>query len=279
MNDPIVPCLWFDGKAQEAADFYVRVFPDAEKSADAGVTVSMRVADLDLTLLNGGPEFPINPSISFFYNCRSEAEIGKLWGALSEGGSILMELGEYPFARRYGWIADTYGVNWQLILHDEAPRQRAFPSLMFTRGLTGRAEEAIRFYASVFKDAEIGNLGRYGPGMEPDREGTLSYGELRLGSRWLTAMDSAQPHQFEFSEGVSLVVTCEDQAEVDYFWERLSEGGSEGQCGWLKDRYGVSWQVVPRILGELMSDPERAPRVVEAFMKMRKLDIATLAGT
>jgi predicted 3-demethylubiquinone-9 3-methyltransferase (glyoxalase superfamily) len=275
---PISPCLWFDGKAQEAADFYVRVFPDAVKSADAGVTVSMRVADLDLTLLNGGPEFPINPSISFFYNCRSEAQIEELWGALSEGGSVLMELGEYPFAKRYGWLADKYGVNWQLMLRDGEPRRRALPSLMFTRDLAGRAEEAIRFYVSVFKDAEIGTMSRYGAGMEPDREGTLNHGEFRLGKSWLTAMDSAHQHQFGFSEGVSLVVTCEDQGEVDYFWSRLSEGGSEGRCGWLKDRFGVSWQVVPRVLGELMSDPARAPRAVEAFMKMTKLIIADLAS-
>jgi predicted 3-demethylubiquinone-9 3-methyltransferase (glyoxalase superfamily) len=276
MPSPLVPCLWFDGKAQEAADFYARVFPDAAKAYDTGLTVGLRVADLDLMLLNGGPEFSINPSISFFYNCRSEAELDRLWDALSEGGSVLMDKGEYPFARRYGWLADRFGVNWQLILREGEFRQRAFPSLMFTRERAGRAEEAIRFYASVFEDSEVGALSRYGPGMAPDREGSLNYGEFRLGSRWMTAMDSAHEHEFGFSEGLSLVVTCADQAEVDYFWERLSEGGSEGSCGWLKDRFGLSWQVVPEALGRLMSDPARAPRVVEAFMRMGKLVIAEL---
>jgi predicted 3-demethylubiquinone-9 3-methyltransferase (glyoxalase superfamily) len=274
--DPIVPCLWFDGKAQAAADFYSRVFPDARKTYDAGLTVGLRVADLDLTLLNGGPEFSINPSISFFYDCRSESEIDMLWSALSEGGSALMELGEYPFARRYGWVADKFGVNWQLILRDGAFKQRAFPSLMFTKESCGRAEEAIRFYAAVFKDAEVGSLSRYGPGTEPERPESLNYGEFRLGARWLTAMDSAQSHEFAFDEGVSLVVACEDQKELDYFWDRLSDGGSEGQCGWLKDRFGLSWQVIPKVLGKLMSDPARASRVVAAFMKMKKLDIAEL---
>jgi predicted 3-demethylubiquinone-9 3-methyltransferase (glyoxalase superfamily) len=226
MTSPIVPCLWFDGKAQEAADFYARVFPDAEKTYDSGLTVGLRVADLDLMLLNGGPEFAINPSISFFYVCRSGAELDRLWAALGEGGSVLMDKGEYPFARRYGWLADRFGVNWQLILRDGEFRQRAFPSLMFTRDLAGRAEEAIRFYVEVFKDAEVGTMSRYGAGMEPDREGTVNYGEFRLGARWLTAMDSAQGHEFGFTEGVSLVVTCADQAEVDYFWGRLSEGGA-----------------------------------------------------
>jgi predicted 3-demethylubiquinone-9 3-methyltransferase (glyoxalase superfamily) len=276
MAAPIVPCLWFDGKAQEAADFYARVFPDAAKAYDSGLTVGLRVAELDLMLLNGGPEYSINPSISFFYDCRSEAELDRLWASLSEGGSVLMDKGEYPFARRYGWVADRFGVNWQLILREGEVRQRAFPSLMFTREQAGRAEEAIRFYAAVFKDAEVGDLSRYGPGMEPDREGSVNYGQFRLGSRWMTAMDSAHAHEFGFSEGLSLVVACADQAEVDYFWERLSEGGSEGRCGWLKDRFGLSWQVVPESLGRLMSDPDRAPRVVEAFMKMSKLVISDL---
>jgi predicted 3-demethylubiquinone-9 3-methyltransferase (glyoxalase superfamily) len=276
MAEPIVPCLWFDGNARDAADFYARVFTDARTLSDNGLTVELRVGDLDFLLLNGGPNFKINPSISFFYACRSAAEIDGLWSSLSEGGSALMELGEYPFARRYGWVADRYGVNWQLILRDGEPKQRVMPSLMFTGAACGRAEEAAKLYASVFEDAEIGNLSRYGPGMEHDREGKLNYGELRLGGRWLTVMDSGFPHEFAFSEGVSLIVNCEDQAEVDRFWSRLSEGGSEGRCGWLKDRFGLSWQVVPRILGKLMSDPARAGRVVDAFMKMGKLIIADL---
>ena len=276
MSASVASCLWFDGKAQEAADFYVSVFPDAVKLADSGVTVSLRVADLELTLLNGGPEFSINPSISFFYTCESEAQVDELWAELSRGGKEMIALGSYPFARRYGWTSDRFGVNWQLIAPLQAPRQRAYPALMFTRAQCGRAEEAMRFYASVFEDGQVGDISRYGAGMEPDLEGTVNYSQFRIGGRWLSAMDSAGPHDFAFSEGASLVVTCDGQDEIDRFWARLSEGGSEGPCGWLKDRFGLSWQVVPRILGELMSDPGRAPRVLAAIMKMGKLDIATL---
>jgi predicted 3-demethylubiquinone-9 3-methyltransferase (glyoxalase superfamily) len=274
MRDPIVPCLWFDGRAKAAAGFYASVFPDAEVLGGSPPVVAVRVGGLKLSLLDGGPEYKVNPSISFFYHCASESEIDSIWKSLSEGGKALMPLDAYPFAKKYGWIADKYGVNWQLMLGSSP--QKVFPSLMFTQDRCGRAEEALRFYASIFKDSKIGRLSRYGSGQAPDKEGSLNYGELYAGGTWLSVMDSAQPHEFVFDEGVSLVIGCESQDEIDYYWERLTEGGSEVQCGWLKDKFGVSWQVVPRVLEELLADPERSLRVVDAFMKMKKFDIAAL---
>jgi predicted 3-demethylubiquinone-9 3-methyltransferase (glyoxalase superfamily) len=276
MSNPINPCFWFDGQAKAVAEFYAATFPDARLLGGSNFVVSVEVGGLKLSLLNGGPQFKVNSSISLFYNCGSEAEIDTLWKTLSRGGSVLMPLDNYPFARKYGWVADKFGVNWQLILPSAPPRQKVFPSLMFTQDRCGRAEEALRFYTSLFKDSSVGTLSRYGAGQEPEKEGTLNYGEFSLGGQWFTVMDSAQPHQFSFTEGVSLFLACENQKEIDYFWNRLSEGGSEGQCGWLKDRFGVSWQVVPRVLEELMADPARSKRVVEAFLKMKKFDIEGL---
>ncbi len=276
MSESIYPCLWFDGKARDAAAFYAATFPDARRLGGSPPTEMVRVATMKLMLLDGGPNYTVNPSISFFYNCGSEAEIDALWRALSNGGTVMMPLDAYPFAKRYGWVADAFGVSWQLILPSGPARQKAFPSLMFTRDQCGRAEEAMRFYTSVFKGSAIGTISRYGAGQAPDAEGTVSYGEFSLGGQWFTAMDSAHPHQFAFSEGNSLVVPCADQKEIDHVWDRLTEGGSESQCGWLKDKFGVSWQVVPAVLESLMADPARAPRVVEAFLKMKKFDIAAL---
>lgn len=276
MNEPIYPCLWFDGKARDVAAFYASTFPDARPLGGSPPVAMVRVANLKLMLLDGGPQYTVNPAISFFYNCGNEREIDVLWSALSKDGTVMMPLDAYPFAKRFGWVADAFGVSWQLIIPSGPARQKVFPSLMFTRDQCGRAEEAMRFYTSVFEDSAIGNISRYGAGQAPDREGTVSYGEFSLGGQWLTAMDSAYPHQFAFSEANSLVVPCENQADIDYFWSRLTEGGSEGRCGWLKDKFGVSWQVVPRVLENLMADPTRAPRVVEAFLKMTKFDIAAL---
>jgi predicted 3-demethylubiquinone-9 3-methyltransferase (glyoxalase superfamily) len=276
MSNLVNPFLWFDGQAKAVADFYAVTFPDARILGSSPMVVSVKVGGLKLSLLNGGPQFKVNSSISFYYNCDTEAEIDALWKTLSRGGNILMPLDTYPFARKFGWVADQFGVNWQLILPTAPAKQKVFPSLMFTQVQCGRAEEALRFYTSIFKDSSVGTLSRYGAGQAPDKEGTLNYGEFSLGGQWFSVMDSAHPHQFVFSEGISLYVTCENQDEIDWFWKRLSDGGSEGQCGWLKDRFGVSWQVVPRVLEELMADPARSKRVVEAFLKMTKFDIEGL---
>jgi predicted 3-demethylubiquinone-9 3-methyltransferase (glyoxalase superfamily) len=280
MQGKVVPCLWFDGAAAEAAKFYAATFPDAEVTGESPPMVWLRVADLDLRLLDGGPEFEVDGSMSFFHECRTRAEIDSLFQALSEGGTVLMELGEYPFAQRYGWVADRFGVHWQLILRAGEGRRRAFPSLMFSGAVCGRAEEAIRFYEKLWTEAgmpaAVGTLSRYGPGKEPDVERSLEYAEFTLGASRFSAMDSARVEGFKFTEGESLVVSCGTQGEIDYFWNRLSEGGSEGWCGWLVDRFGLSWQVIPEALGELMAEPARARKVTEAFMKMRKFDLEAL---
>lgn len=276
MSTPVNPCLWFDGKSRDVARFYEATFPDAWILGGTSPIVEVQVGDLKLTLLDGGPGYTVNPAMSFFYNCDGVGCIDTLWKALVEGGSVLMALDEYPFARRYGWVADRFGVNWQLCLPSGTPRQKVFPSLLFTQDRCGRAEEALRFTTSVFPDSSVGTISRYGPGQAPDREGTVNYGEFCLGGQWFTAMDSAYPHQFTFTAGTSLVVTCDTQAEIDRLWGLLTDGGSEVRCGWLEDRFGVSWQVVPRVLGELMADPTRSERVVQTFLGMKKLDIEAL---
>lgn len=135
----------------------------------------------------------------------------------------------------------------------------------------GKAAEAMEFYASVFKDAKV-NLNAKGP------DGQLFMGSFELHGQEFHAID-APGENFNFTDGISLMVNCETSEEVDYFWERLVEGGGEhSMCGWLKDRFGLSWQVVPTLLGKLMQDPDPAKsgRVVQAMLKMRKLDVNAL---
>ncbi len=116
---------------------------------------------------------------------------------------------------------------------------------------------------------------RYEAG-DGDIEGTVKHAQFTLGNSVLMAMDSSRTHGFEFNEGISLVVECDTQGQIDHYWDRLTEGGSEGRCGWLKDQFGVSWQIVPSVLAQLINDPERSPKVVEAFMKMKKFEIGKL---
>jgi predicted 3-demethylubiquinone-9 3-methyltransferase (glyoxalase superfamily) len=285
----ITPHLWFDKEAEEAANLYTTAFKNTEvktktklNNTPSGTVnlITIEILGQTFSLINAGPYFKFNPSISFLVACETKAEVDSMWSTLSEGGTALMELGDYPFSHRYGWIQDRYGVSWQLMLtgiHDV--NQRITPTLMFVGDVLGKAEEAINFYASVFHDAKVGNILRYSKGMEPDREGTVQHASFILEDQMFAAMDSAREHRFSFNEAVSFVVHCKTQAEIDYYWEKLSADPRAEQCGWLKDKYGLSWQIVPTILDEEMlrsNDVEKVSRVTEAFLKMKKFDIDTL---
>jgi predicted 3-demethylubiquinone-9 3-methyltransferase (glyoxalase superfamily) len=276
MNNPIYPCLWFDGTGREAADFYCSVFKNTSVKTDNQLVVMMEFSGQRIMFLNGGPHFTINPSVSFFVICDSVNEIDTAWNKLIEGGNVMMPLDKYVWSARYGWVQDRFGVNWQLSFSEPAlAGQRITPALMFTEKNCGKAEEAINFYTSLFKNSEIVMISRYAKG-EMDIEGNVNHAQFRLNNGLFMAMESSLMHKFNFNEAVSFVVECEDQDEIDFFWDKLTEGGEESQCGWLKDKYGVSWQIIPEILSELMSDPSKSERVINAFMKMKKFDIETL---
>jgi len=292
----IIPNLWFDRQAEEAAAFYVSAFGDGRlgrivRAGRAGqevhglpegavLTVEFELRGHSFVGVNGGPLFTFNPSVSFLVACRTPAEVDALWAPLADGGRPLMELGAYPFSEHYGWIADRFGVSWQVMAMGARPiRQRIVPTLMYVGAQAGRCEEAIRLYTALFENAGVGEIMRYGRGEEPDREGTVRHGSFRLEGQEFAAMDSAHDHKFAFNEAVSLMVVCETQAEIDRRWAGLiAGGGEESMCGWLKDKFGVSWQVTPAALEDLLADPDPAKvaRVTNAFLKMRKFDIAAL---
>jgi len=190
-----------------------------------------------------------------------------------------MELGEYPWSEKYGWCSDRYGLSWQVIFVGESEiQQKITPALMFVGDVCGKAEEAVNFYASVFRNAKANVLARYGKGEEPDKEGTVKYAAFTLEGQEFGAMDSAHKHNFSFNEAISFVVNCETQEEIDYYWKKLSAVPEAEQCGWLKDQYGLSWQIVPTVLVEMLQDKDKkkVARVTEAFLKMKKFDIKTL---
>ncbi len=292
----IVPHLWFDKEAKEAAEFYVSAFGGDSKITSATVLKNTPSGDCDVMgfdlrgfsfmSISAGPYFKLNPSISFMVNFDPSADpearehLDDLWQKLSSGGKERMPLQEYPFSKRYGWIEDRYGVNWQLILTNPEGEPRPFivPSLMFTKDAYGKVDEAIDFYVSVFNDAKRGQTAKYPAGMEPDEEGKIMFADFQLEGQWFAAMESAREHEFFFNEAVSLLVRCEDQAEIDAYWEKLSAVPEAEQCGWLKDAYGVSWQITPKDLGAMMGggDQARADRVTKAFLGMKKFDIAKL---
>ena len=306
MNDPsqmkkneaqkIIPHLWFNDQAEEAAAFYTALFEESYiggtthysregveihgQPEGTVMTVDFELAGYQFIALNGGPQFSFTPAISFFVVCETEPEVDALWTALTEGGDMLMELDRYDWSEKYGWVQDQYGLSWQLSLGKlEDVGQKITPSLLFVGEQHGRAEEAIRFYTSIFDNADVTGILRYGAD-DDQPEGTVQHAQFHLDSEVFMAMDSALEHGFTFNEAISLLIECASQEEVDYYWDKLTDGGDPKaqQCGWLKDRFGVSWQVSPTMLYEMLQDPdtEKVARVTRAYMQMKKFDTQKL---
>jgi predicted 3-demethylubiquinone-9 3-methyltransferase (glyoxalase superfamily) len=284
----IIPHLWFDIEAIEAAELYTSIFPDSSvkhtttlHNTPSGSVdmVSFELAGQAFSAISAGPMFKFNPSISFLVACSTSREVETLWEALSSGGMALMEIGEYPFSDRFGWTQDQYGLSWQVMNVGSRPiQQKITPFLLFVGEQAGKAEEAIRFYAQVFPNSKVGDIQRYEKGEEPEQEGTLKQAAFTLAGQEFAAMDSGLDHNFTFNEAISFMVNCDTQVEIDHYWEKLSAVPEAEQCGWLKDSYGLSWQIVPTSMDEMMrsSDSEKLARVTEAFLAMKKFDLAEL---
>ncbi len=281
----ITPHLWFDKEAVAAAEFYTSIFENSKitvntkihdtSSGDCDI-VGFQIMGFNFMAISAGPIFKINPSISFSLNLKTKEEVQRLWDKLSPGGQVLMELQKYPFSDFYGWLNDKFGVSWQLIALGEniQNRPKITPALMFTKEVAGKAEEAMNFYKSIFKNSQINDIFRYTAGQEPDKEGTVAHSTFLLENQEFMALDSARPHAFKFNEGVSLIINCQDQKEIDHFWDKLSAVPESEQCGWVKDRYGVSWQIIPENMGELMS--KNPAKTTPAMLKMKKINIEEL---
>lgn len=274
MTHALSTCLWFSGKAKEAAAFYKDVFGKVEILSENPFAINYTLFGRHFMHLNGGPGHPINPSISFFIHAETEAEIESYWAMLIEDGNILMPLSTYPWSTKYGWCADKYGVNWQLILKHQN-EDILIPSLLFSGVNNGKAIEAIQFYTQIFKVSKTIHISTYEPG-EADTEGNVKYAQFELNNVPFCIMDSSGAHDFNFNDSVSFMVMMDTQDEIDYYWDSLVKGGTPGRCGWLKDKYGISWQIVPTALSKLMTNKETAEKVTAAFLKMSKFVIADL---
>ncbi len=289
----ITPCLWFDSHADEAMTRLTSTFRNSKittisRYPDMPFDIPMQnmagkvltgIFELDgyqLMCLDGGPQFKFNPSVSLFVNCQTESEIDTIWATLSDGGEILMPFQQYPFSDKFGWLMDKYGLSWQVNLG--ARPQKITPYLLFVGEQCGKAEEAINFYTSLFDHSGVDHIMHHDANSPGEKEGTVQQALFRLHHQEFRAMDSALDHPFAFNEAVSFYVECETQDEVDHFWYKMSAHPESEQCGWLKDKFGVSWQIIPKILGELMLDPDpvKSRRVADAMLKMKRMDIEGL---
>ncbi len=299
----ITPCLWFDMNCEEAVNFYTTVFQNSKiksiqrypegitEGPAAGMegkilTAIFELDGLTFQALDGGPYFKFTPAVSFMVNFdpsknpNAAKDLDAMWEKLSPEGTVRMPKQEYPFSKMYGWVQDRFGVNWQLILTNPEgePRPSIIPSLMFTKEASGKAEEAAQFYTSLFTNSKIGTVAKYPEGMPGGVKGGVMFEEFMLDGQWFTAMDAGPEHDFRFNEAVSFSVETADQEETDFFFKSMSAVTESEQCGWLKDKYGLSWQIIPKRMGELLSssDTEKSGRAFQAMMQMKKIDIAAL---
>lgn len=284
----IIPHLWFDKEAVEAVNWYVSLFDNSSiesivtlTDTPSGDTVAIyfELSNQRFNAINGGPYFSLNQSISLMVSCDSVDEVNRLHAQLSDGGIELMKLDEYPFSKLYTWVQDKYGLNWQLFYNEgrkKLPKIR--PTLLFSGKMCGKAEKALEYYESVFENFQIGEISKYKSGEATDNRAIINYAEVNLNGSQILMMDNAMGGDFTFNEAFSLIILCENQEEIDYYWEKLSFVPEAEQCGWLKDQYGISWQIVPKMMIETMANGsnEEIKRVTKAFLKMKKLNIVAL---
>lgn len=282
MDQVITPAIWCDGTADEAAQFYADVFRDASIAEQApGIAATVSIHGFRLSLINGGNQYAPNPSISCILNFdpllfggeeQARTYLDELYERLSTGG-VLMELGEYPFSPRYAWVRDRFGMTWQLMLTDPDgdPRPFVIPSFMFGGTNHANAEEATDAWIALFDNARRGALYRYEEGGPLDA-GTVMFTDFTLRDTWMAATDSGTFHDFTFTPGVSMIVSCRDQEEIDRYWAGLSAVPEAERCGWCIDRWGVSWQVVPHNIAELMADAATRDKILH----MGKIDLTKL---
>lgn len=290
----ITPFLWFDNNAEEAVKFYTSLFDnssttaitryDEQSGAASGqksgtaMTISFKLEGQNFTALNGGPHFKLNQSISFFVYCESDEKIEKIFTKLSADGQIIFPLDKYDWSPRYAWVVDKFGLSWQLDVDKINNPQKILPAFLFVNDKVLKVKEAVNYYSTVFPDSKTIMEWPYDKSAGlPD--GTLLFAQFKLADHLFNAMSGTGEHKFDFNEAFSFVVNCKEQNEVDYYWNRLtSDGGMESQCGWLKDKFGVSWQIVPTRLIELLgdNDPAKSQKAMMAMLKMKKIIIADL---
>jgi len=290
----ITPFLWFDNNAEEAVNFYTSLFDNSniaaitrynEQSASASgqksgaaMTISFQLEGQNFAALNGGPHFKLNQSISFFVYCESDEKIEKIFKKLSADGEVIFPLDKYDWSKKYAWVVDKFGLSWQLDVDKINNKQKILPAFLFVNDKVLKVKEAANYYSTVFPDSRIIMEWAYDKSAGLP-QGTLLFAQFKLADHLFNAMSGQGEHNFDFSEAVSFVVNCKDQNEVDYYWNKLtSDGGMESRCGWLKDKFGVSWQIIPTRLIELLADPDpiKSQKVMMCMLQMKKIIISDL---
>ncbi|HEL1997878.1 TPA: VOC family protein [Streptococcus suis] len=283
----IIPHLWYDTEAKEAVAFYAELFGGKidwtytitdTPSGDSDL-IQFQLGDLTLAAISAGPYFKLNESMSLMVNVASKDEVTRLYQALSEGGRMLMPLGEYPFSPYYVWLEDRFGLSWQLSYAPDLDKPYQFDiCLLFSQEQVGLAQPMLDYYKDKLPQASVGQLSYYGEGEAAVEAAKLNYAELLVAGQKMIVMDHGYGGEASFNEAFSLMVYVDSQDELNFYYDLLSAVPEAEMCGWVKDQFGISWQIVPRVLMEAYdtASPETVKVVNAAVMTMKRLDIAAI---
>jgi predicted 3-demethylubiquinone-9 3-methyltransferase (glyoxalase superfamily) len=276
----IIPCIWFNADAGAAVKFYTAAFKKSkvrkmtrynkESAKVSGqkqgsvMTIDFLINNQNFIALNGGPFFKQTPAVSLFVQCKTVKDVDALFRKLSKGGEVMMPLAKYPFSERYAFFKDRFGVSWQVIV---GKKEQISPCFLFVGKSYGKAKHAVEFYSKVFRNSKI---------MQQEMQGkAVAHAVFLLEGHEFRAMDGQGEHKFGFTGAISFMVMCKEQKEIDYYWKALSANKKAEACGWLQDKFGISWQIVPEEMDKLIAG-KKGDKVMSALMKMKKLDIAAL---
>ncbi len=285
MSILITPCLWFDDQAEEAAQFYISAFGKGEILS--AMRIGSEVLHVDFTIkgqrlgaLNGGSYTRHSSAISLFATLKSIHELQQVWDAFAADGVVQSPLSVTPWSECYGCIVDKYGITWHVSLGrlSDVGNCAIVPYLLFGGSLSGQAEAAMQRYLTIFPDSHVMGIVHHNSN-QGALAGTVQHAQFTLGTQVFMASDEPSNVPHSFTEAISFVVHCEDQDQIDFYWEQLtSGGGKESVCGWLKDPFGISWQIDSVELQNIMegSDAGLAAAAFANMLDMRKLVINDL---
>lgn len=291
----IVPHAWCNHTNEAAAELYCAALPNTsvistvyypttglnesqQSFAGEPVITELDVSGFRFALINAGDAFRPTPALNLMLNFDpaqmqdAEAQLRRTWNTFMQAGAKeLMPLGEYDFSPLYAWVEDPYGVSWQLMLTNPAgePRPFVIPSFLFCGPAQNQAQRAIETYMRVLPDSKMGNLVPWHEATGPAKAGSVLFADFQLCGQWFSAMDSGAETEFTFTPGMSLMLLCDTQEEIDAAWEQLSAVPESEQCGWLIDEFGVSWQIAPTHFQQLL----QKPGAFQNMMQMKKLII------
>ncbi len=274
--------LWFKGEdPAKAIDKYTGIFDNSKilYSTSFETPFATTAQSMEFTLggkifraINAQPAFEFNNSFSLCVLCSTREDSDSKWAQLiSNGGKEIMPLGKYDFAERYGWLVDEFGLSWQVFFGGKMPFDfEVVPSLLYPKGKT---KEALAFYSTIFTDFAV-NFVDY---LDEEKNNIL-FSCFNINGSDYFAYDNLSDREFPFNESASIMIECETQEEIDYYWDRLSADPTAGQCGWTKDPFGLSWQILPKFLSEALfdQDAEKYKKLSGAMLEMKKMDLGKL---